>query len=90
MYYVSGSCSGGNQGVPAGYLGSYVEGYRDGTYCGNTSVYYSTTFTSAWQLWANLCSNPSGVQTFYSAGGSFGWDGSKYISGYVWSPAQNY
>jgi hypothetical protein len=90
MYYRAGACNGGNQGVPSGYLGSWVEGYRDGVYCGATSVYYSTTFTSAWQLWATLCSNPSGSQTFQSFGESYGWTGSSYLNGGVWSPAQNY
>ena len=84
-------CNQSNITLPSGYLGTQVAGYRDGTLCGFSQVYYSTVATSAWQLWITLCSNPSGLQTFYSAGWPYGWNGTGYTSGgSTTSPSQNY
>lgn len=89
--YVANSCSGGNRSLPSGYLGTQVAGYRDGAFCGISTAYYSTTNTSAWQLWITLCNNPAGTQVFYSRGWPYGWNGSSYVTGLgVTSPSQNY
>lgn len=90
MYYVAGACSGGNMGVPSSYIGTQIDAYSDGAYCGSTSVYYNTSFTSAWQIWSSMCSNPAGLQTFQTYGSAYGWNGSYYIGGGVWSPTQSY
>jgi hypothetical protein len=89
--YVAGSCSGANRNVPSGYIGTQLYGYRDGSSCGSTAVYYSNVSTSAWQLWATMCSNPAGVQTFRTLGGGWYWNGSTYNqAGFVFSPNQSY
>jgi hypothetical protein len=77
--------------LPAGYLGSEVGGWRDGSFCGFSGVYYSTSTTSAWQLWATMCSNPSGLQEYWTIGWAYGWNGSDYyMSAGLTSPHQNY
>jgi hypothetical protein len=88
--YIPYSCSGASHTVPSGYLGTLVYGYRDGSFCGSSGIYYSNVATSAWQLWATECSNPAGSQTFKTLGFGYTWDGSGYSSFSVWSPAQNY
>lgn len=90
MYYVAGACSGGNMGVPSGYLGTQIDAYGDGAYCGSTSISYNTSFTSSWQLWWSPCANPPGLQSFSTYGTAYGWTGSYYIGGGVWSPSQSY
>ena len=89
--YISGSCSGASHSVPSGYLGTSLYGYKDGSGCGYSGIYYSTVATSAWQLWITMCSNPSGTQTFYTLG--YGWfyntGGYDLIGGFQ-SPSQNY
>jgi hypothetical protein len=90
-YYTNGTCGPTNITLPSGYLGTQVSGYRGGVFCGVSSIYYSTVATSAWQLWITLCSNPSGLQAFYSVGWPFGFNGSGYTSGGgTTSPSQNY
>jgi len=94
-YTVAGYCGPTNITLPSGYLGTQVSGYRDdgsgGVYCGISSIYYSTVATSAWQLWITLCSNPSGLQAFYSVGYPYGFDGAGYVSGRgTTSPRQSY
>jgi hypothetical protein len=64
-----GSC-GASRVVCAGCLGSKVRGYRDGAYCGTTTIYWSNVATAGWQLWSTLCSNPSGTQFFHTIGTS--------------------
>jgi len=77
--------------LAAGYLGSEVAGYRDGSFCGFSGVSYSTTTTAGWQLWATMCSNPSGTQEFWTVGYAYGWNGSEYLlSSGTTSPKQNY
>lgn len=77
--------------LPAGYLGSEVGGWRDGSFCGVSGVYYSTSTTSGWQLWATMCSDPSGLQEFWTTGWAYGWNGSDYnLSAGLTSPHQNY
>lgn len=89
--WISGSCAGASRNVPAGYIGSSLYGFRDGSNCGGTSIYYSTVTTAAWQLWATMCSNPAGLQDFKTLGYGWYWDGSlyKFIGGF-YSPNQNY
>jgi len=88
----STNCSGTTRTLPSGWLGVFVEGYRDGAYCGSSGWYYSSQATWAWQLWITLCSNPSGQQSFVSYASGAGYDGSTgyYRSSPVASPAQNY
>jgi len=84
-----GAC-GASRVLPATFLGSAVYGYRDGNYCGNSGYYYSTVATAGWQLWATMCSNPAGSQSFHTVGTSLGKAGSGYLAGSVTSPAQSY
>lgn len=89
-------CSGAAKNVPSGYLGGKVAGYRNGAYCGTSSAAYSSTVTWGFLVYANMCSNPSGSQTFSTIGyGAIYNDGSAGGSvGYIWnnesSPNQNY
>jgi hypothetical protein len=77
--------------LASGYLGTQVEGYKDGLFCGRTSFLYSTSTTHYWQVWASLCSNPAGVQDFDTRTYSKVWNGSTYtLTGGQWSPIQQY
>ena len=88
--WVSGSCSGSNRNVPSGFLGTSLVGYGP-SYCGATDTYYSNVSTSAWQLWASLCPNPSGLQSFHTLAYGYYWTGASYqFSGGWTSPSQNY
>ncbi len=81
--------------MPAGYLGANADGYINGTYCGSTGFYYNSSPTYLFGVGAQLCSNPSGSQTFYTVATAEIWD---YYSGAwqyamtnsVTSPSQNY
>jgi hypothetical protein len=89
--WISGSCSGANRNVASGFIGMQLQGLRDGSVCGTTSVYYSTVSTSAWQLWATMCSNPSGSQSFKTFGLGYYWNSLDYNTAGWWaSPSQNY
>lgn len=86
----AGGCA-TSQVVGAGLLGSEVAGYRNGAYCGDTGIYWSTVATAAWQLWSRVCSNPAGLQTFYTYGRSWAiQSGGGVVGGYVYSPGQQY
>lgn len=86
-------CSGSYSSVPSGYLGANAYGYRDGTFCGSTGWYYSAVSTSLFGVGSHLCSNPAGVQTFFTNAYARHWDesGGLYVQGGPWaSPSQNY
>ena len=91
-HYASNSCAGSSYTVPSGWIGSKVNGYKDGTICGQSSIHYSTVNTSAWQLWQAACSNPPGVQTWKTHGyGYYLHAGSTYYQiGPIISPNQPY
>jgi hypothetical protein len=77
--------------LASGYLGTKLYGYIDSTFCGQTNWYYSNVATHYWQIWSNLCANPSGSQWFFTQ--TFGrvFDGSGYLDfSKQNSPAQNY
>jgi len=57
-------CDNGNVSVQPNRIGISVSGYRDGAFCGSSSYYTNSVFTSAWQLWITLCSDPAGQQFF--------------------------
>jgi hypothetical protein len=89
------NCTAPNYSVPSGWIGTHLDGWRSSggvdTYCGDTGIYYSTSATSAWQLWSYLCSNPSGTQSFFGYAHGVFWNGSGYTyTGNVLSPSQNY
>lgn len=92
VYQGTGNCTGANQSLPSGWIGTYVSGYRDGAYCGSNGWSYSTVATSAWQVWVALCTNPAGTQTFHTVGAGKAWDSSGQYYGGVFhnSPSQNY
>jgi len=90
------SCSGGSQNVPSGYFAGQVSGYRDGSFCGQSAVAYSTSATWGINFSATMCSNPSGSQSFSTIGfGGIYDNGNKGGTvGYHWfsrtSPSQAY
>jgi len=90
------SCTSSSLNVPSGYLGSNAYGYRDGSFCGSSGNYYSSTATWGFQVSYQACSNPAGTQTFYTIGYDAIYnDGSGGGAvGYNWfsqsSPSQNY
>lgn len=55
-----------NQDKPANpaSIGVLVRGYVDGVFCGEFGYSTNSQWTAAWQVWATLCSNPSGLQFF--------------------------
>lgn len=81
--------------MSSGYLGANADGYINGTYCGSTGYYYNSTATYLFGVGAQLCSNPSGSQTFYTVATGEIWDyysgAWQYaMTGSVTSPSQNY
>ena len=90
-YVGSGSCSGSNRALPSGWIRTQVAGFRSGALCGYSGWYYSNVQTSSWQIWIQMCSNPSGTQVFHTRGYGGGWYGDGYVGGAgVTSPSQNY
>jgi hypothetical protein len=89
--FITGSCAGGSHTVPSGFLGTSLYGYKDGSSCGGSGIYYSTVATSAWQLWITMCSNPAGTQAFKTLGYGWFYNSLDYdlIGGFT-SPIQNY
>lgn len=67
-----------------------VKGYRSGTFCGASNWYSNNVRTYGWQLWIQLCSDPSGTQAFdtlaYSAGKKAGENLTWFYGGGVDSP----
>lgn len=77
--------------IPAGDLGSSVYGYRDGAYCGHSTVHYSNVATAGWQLWQQMCTNGSGQQFFWTVGRSYIWtNNGGYRFGEVTSPSEGW
>lgn len=86
-----GSCNPPNRNVPSGFIGTSIRGWRNGAYCGATAWSYSNVSTSAWQVWAQLCDNPSGSQVFSSDVRGKYWKSSGYsLTNWVSGPSQNY
>ena len=81
-----------NLTLPSGYLGARAQGYRDGQYCGQSSWSYSNVAAWGWQVWVWACSNPSGLQEFYTrANGKLWVNNSQYdTTGWQLSPIQQY
>jgi hypothetical protein len=71
-------CVGSGNTMPTGWLGVSVEGYRNGVFCGQSSVYTNTQPAWNWMLWINVCSNPSGLQNFQTRSLIFPYDGEDY------------
>lgn len=88
---VGAYCSSPQDVLPAGYLGVQVLGYRNGQFCGATALAYSPVPTSGFGIGALLCSNPSGLQSFYSRGYVQYYAGPSYPyeNGYVTYPGFN-
>lgn len=63
----AGNCAGSVNQVPAGWIGTKAQGYRNGVLCGTSGWYYNTDPASNWQLRITLCSNPAGNQEFSSS-----------------------
>lgn len=85
----SSSCA-TNKVLPANWLGSQVYGYKDGAYCGRTSIHYNTSATHGWQLWSQICSNGGGQQWFRTTGRSYIKYQGTWIYGEVTSPSEDY
>jgi len=84
-------CVGTVNSMPTGWIGVAVEGYRDGVYCATSQSYFNSSPASNWQLWATMCTNPSGIQNFQTVSLIFAYDGSSYRTGVgPTSPAQGY
>lgn len=87
---IGNDCS-GSRTLPAGWLGVTLDGYKSGAFCGTTNYYYSPSATWIYEIGAlNLCSNPSGTQTFHTNVFGRVYQGSFYynIPG-ISSPGQN-
>jgi hypothetical protein len=81
--------------MPGGYLGIDASGYKNGAYCGSTGYYYNSGPTSGIGVGSKICSNPFGLQTFYTVATGEVWDyyytyWHYAYTGTVASPNQNY
>ena len=80
--------------MPSGYLAVSGRGYKDGLACATTGYIYSNVNTHYWQIWSNLCANPSGNQAFRTLAWMLGYDGNPNgnytFSTSLWSPNQTY
>jgi len=76
--------------MAAGWIGIRLTGYRDGVQCGATGWLYTTSISDLKYYSTNLCSNPSGVQEFYTRVDGRVYNGDSYSQvPSVYSPAQN-
>ena len=96
--FVSGQqCNGPIAQVPAGYMGSLADCYRNGSWVGWSGWRYNSGSAHGFQYYYS-CENPSGTQAFHTGSDVRFWtqfiDGSYnyYDPGnfYTTSPAQNY
>lgn len=86
-------CWNDNYGVEPGWIGANAYGYRSGTYCGSTGWAYNNS-DGAWMIGVGAvkCSNPSGLQTFYTQADFEAWDPSYGLYeefSTLWSPNQS-
>lgn len=86
-------CWSDNNSRPSGWLGTKAIGLRDGGYCGTTGWYYNSSSTWMFGVGSHLCSNPGGVQEFYTKADTRAWNSSTtsyvdYLQ--ITSPSQNY
>ena len=76
-----------------GYLGAQAFGYKDGAFCASTSFPVNAVTTTTFGIGSNgLCSNPAGLQNFWTCAKSKFYDGSVYLPGGSGpcSPEQSY
>jgi hypothetical protein len=77
----------GLSSLPVSWIGVYVEGYRNGGFCGSAYA-YSTVTSSSVATSPILCQNPGGNDTHNTAIAGGLWNGSSYSwYGYQWSPS---
>ena len=92
--YLNGGndCVGTFNTLPSGWLAVKAFGFRDGSFCGETSMQWSNQATYSWAVWSDLCSNPSGSQEFrtYAWGNAYDGIGGEEVIGGLYSPNQNY
>lgn len=93
---VGAYCS-SRQSVPAGYLGTWLTSWKNGQYCGVSETVYNSVTASGWGVGGYFCSNPAGVQGFYTRANSLYYAGPSwpYNNGYAlypstYSPSQSY
>ena len=72
-----------NLTLPSGWIGLQVGGYRNGGLCGWQEQYNNQSDSWWVQQW-NLCSNPSGTQTFYSDAAGLVWNGDNAYASWGW------
>lgn len=89
-YDTSGGLCDGSRNRAAGWIGIRLTGYRDGVACASTPWLYTSSTTSVMSYQTNLCSDPSGVQEFYTRVDGRVYNGTGYTSiPAVYSPSQN-
>lgn len=76
-----------------GYLGAQAWGYRSGMFCASTTFPVNGTTATTFAIGNNgLCSNPAGLQNFYTCAQTRFYSGSGYYTGPFGpcSPEQSY
>jgi hypothetical protein len=76
--------------VSAGFLGVHISAFRDGSFC-TFAEQTSASATDTYGLGGHLCSDPAGLQAFYTYAYGLFWNGGGYNYGSnQLSPTQYY